>query len=164
MTRDEFLAKVRAARADWEATLARIPEGRLTEAGLAGGWSAKDTIAHVTWSEREMVGVIRERALVGSPLWALGQDERNAAVYAENRDRQLAEVLAEARAVWAELLPGLESLSDADLHDPTRFRKLAELGPGVVPWQIFAGSTFAHYEEHAAELRAWLDRADGGGG
>jgi uncharacterized damage-inducible protein DinB len=163
MTREEFLAMVHAARADWEATLARIPEERLTEPGLAGGWSAKDTIAHVTWSEREMVGVIRERALVGSPLWALGQDERNAAVYAENRDRPLDEVLAKARAVWAELLPGLESLSDEDLNDPSRFRELAESFPGVLPWQIFAGSTFKHYGEHAADLRAWLDGGERSG-
>jgi uncharacterized protein (TIGR03083 family) len=158
MNRVLLLDKVDEARREWDEVLARIPEERMTEPALAGGWSVKDVIAHVTWSEREMIGVIRERALVGSPHWALSPDERNAIVYEENRDRPLAEVLAEAKAVWAELLPGLESLTDEDLADPSRFRELAEAAPGVLPWQIFAGSTFAHHEEHAAALRVWLER------
>lgn len=157
MNRAEFLDKVRTARRHWEETIALVPEDRMTEPGLFGGWSVKDLIAHVAWSEREMVGVIRERALVGSPLWRLGQDERNAIVFAENRDRPLDDVLAEERAIWNELLPGLESLSDEDLNDPGRFRGLADTAPGVLPWQIFAGSTFAHHEHHARDIRAWLD-------
>lgn len=103
-----------------------------------------------------MVGVIRERALVGSPLWVLDQDARNAAVYAENRDRELRDVVAEERAVWSELLPGLESLTDEDLTDRSRFRNMSELPPGVLPWQIFAGSTFRHYEDHLRDIGSWL--------
>ncbi len=164
MNRSLFLDKLHAARREWEAVLALIPEERMAEPGLAGGWSVKDMIAHVTWSEREMVGVIRERALVGSPYWELGQDERNALVYEENRDRPLAEVLAEARAVWEELLPGLEALTDEDLNDPARFRGLSETAPGVPPWQIFAGSTFRHYDDHTADLMAWLDQVVSSGG
>lgn len=158
MNRSDFLDKVNTARLEWDTVIARVPVDRLTEPGLAGGWSVKDLIAHVAWSEREMIGVIRERALVGSPLWELSQDERNAAVFAENRDRPLADVLAEERTLWDELRPGLESLTDDDLNDPSHFRDLTEAIPGVPPWQIFAGSTFAHYDDHARDIRAWLDR------
>jgi hypothetical protein len=133
------------------------------EAGLPGGWSVKDTVAHVTWSEREMVGVIRQRALVGSPLWALDTDARNAVVYAEHRDRPVTEVLAEERAVWTELLPELESLSDQDLTDRGRFREMDGLPPDVLPWHVFAGSTFRHYDDHAVIIRAWLAEMAGGG-
>jgi hypothetical protein len=87
MNRADFLDKVGTARRAWEGTIARVPANRLTEPVLAGGWSVKDAIAHVAWSEREVIGVIRERALVGSPLWTLRPNERNAAVFAENRDR-----------------------------------------------------------------------------
>jgi Mycothiol maleylpyruvate isomerase N-terminal domain len=154
MQRSLFLEKLHAARGEWEAALAAIPEERMLEPALSGGWRVKDVVAHVTWSEREMIGVIRQRALVGSPLWELAQDDRNARVVAENRDRPLAQVLAEERAAWLELVPLLESLGDDDLIDPSRFAKLEEL-PGVMPWQIFAGSTFLHHEEHARDLRAW---------
>jgi uncharacterized protein (TIGR03083 family) len=157
MNRMLFFDKLHEARREWEEVLDRIPRERMAEPMLTGGWSVKDVVAHVTWSEREMIGVLRERALVGSPLWALSTDERNAAVYAENRDRPLDEILAEARAVWADLLPLLESLTDEDLADPSRFRQLPETAPGVLPWQIFAGSTFTHDEEHAADLRKWLN-------
>ena len=156
MNRSEFLDRLAAARAEWEAVLASVPEERLTEPGLHGGWSVKDTVAHVCWSEREMAGVIRQRALVGSPLWALTQDERNAAVYAENRDRPFVEVLTEERATWAELRPGLESLTDEDLTDRARFPGMDDLPAGVLPWQIFAGSTFLHYTSHAGTIRSWL--------
>ena len=103
-----------------------------------------------------MVGVIRQRALVGSPLWALDQDARNAAVYAANRDRPLAEVLPEERATWVELLAGLESLTDEDLTDRARFPGMDDLPAGVLPWQIFAGSTSWHYANHASTIRSWL--------
>jgi hypothetical protein len=158
MDRSTFLDALRAARGEWESALAGIPEGLMTEPGLPGGWSVKDVVAHVAWSEREMVGVIRERALVGSPLWALDTDTRNATVRAENRDRPPGEVLADERAVWTELLPGLESLTDDDLADRSRFREMSGLPAGVLPWHVFAGSTFRHYEDHLSDIRPWLDR------
>jgi hypothetical protein len=154
MNRSDFVQELHAARREWEATLAAVPEERMVEPALAGGWTVKDAVAHVAWSEHEMVGVIRQRALVGSPLWALDQDTRNAQILAENRDRPLDEVLADEEAIWAELLPGLESLADEDLVDPARFTHMEEL-PGVLPWQIFAGSTFRHHREHARDIAAW---------
>lgn len=126
----------------------------MLEASLAGGWSVKDVVAHVTWSEREMVGVLRQRALVGSPLWALDQDARNAIVYAENRDRDLDELLSEEQRVYAELLPLLEELTSEDLVDAGRWEQML---PNVPPWRIFAGSTFLHYEDHAAAIAEWLE-------
>jgi Mycothiol maleylpyruvate isomerase N-terminal domain len=77
MNRATFLATLRAGRAEWEALLATIPIDRMTEPGAAGDRSVKDVVAHVTWSEREMIGVARAHALVGSDLWRLSQDERN---------------------------------------------------------------------------------------
>jgi hypothetical protein len=64
--------------------------------------------------------------------------------------------MAEERAIWAALLPGLESLGDDDLNDPCRFRELAETARGVPPWRIFAGSTFTHFDDHARGIRAWF--------
>jgi uncharacterized protein (TIGR03083 family) len=125
----------------------------MLEPTLGGGWSVKDVVAHVTWSEREMVGVLRQRALVGSPLWGFDQDKRNAIVFAENRDRGLDDVLAEEERVYAELLPLLEQLTSEDLADGDRFAKML---PEVPPWRIFAGSTFLHYEDHAAAIAVWL--------
>lgn len=85
MTRDDFLTELGAARREWEAALAGVPQDRMLEPALHGGWSVKDVIGHVAWSEQEMLGMIRQRAFVGSPLWELDLDARNAAVVKANR-------------------------------------------------------------------------------
>ncbi|MBO0684512.1 MAG: maleylpyruvate isomerase N-terminal domain-containing protein [Candidatus Dormibacteraeota bacterium] len=151
MTKGEFLAELRDGRRQWEAALARVPQERMLEPELPGGWSLKDVIAHVAWSEREMLGMIRKRAFVGSPLWRLDLDARNAAVVEASRGRPLPEIRDEELMLWTELAPALESLSDEDLTDPTRFPPLQEL-PGVQPWQIFAGGTFRHYRDHIRDV------------
>jgi uncharacterized damage-inducible protein DinB len=149
MDKQDFLEKVLSTRSAYEDALAMIPLDQMTDSPGPGQWTVKDVIAHVTWSEREMIGVLQARALIGSPYWNLAQDERNQAVYEENKDRPLDEVLVEARRVWHELWLLLEQLSDADLNDPSR---VSDLPPGLSLWQILAGSTYIHYHEHAENL------------
>jgi hypothetical protein len=127
----------------------------MTEPVLDGGWTIKDVVAHIEWSERELVGVARQRALVGSPLWALDQDARNAIVYTENRDRDLDDVIRDERQSYDELLPLLEALSSEDLVDSDRWDRMV---PGVPPWRIFAGGTFLHYKDHTAAIADWLQQ------
>jgi hypothetical protein len=152
MTRAEFLDLLRTARAEWDALLAAVPEGRMTVPGVEGQWSVKDVIAHITWHEREMLGVLQARALVGSDLWDLPLHQRNATIYAQNRDRPLAEVLAESRTVYPQLLAAVGELADADLTDAGRF---ADMPGDWVPWQLLAENTYTHYRDHMPAIRAW---------
>jgi hypothetical protein len=155
MTSATFLDSLRSGRAEWDALLEEIGADRMTQPGVEGEWSIKDIIAHVTWHERQMVGVLQARALVGSDLWNLPLDERNAAIFEQNRDRPLNEVLEESRQVYPQLLELAESLSDEELNDPRRF-------PGMpdewVPWGLVADNTFTHYPDHIASIRAWLNQ------
>src|SRR5215472_12607143 len=121
MNKRIFLDTLHTVRAQWEELLAEVGEARMTQPGVAGEWSVKDIIAHVTWPEREMVGIVQARALVGSELWDLAQDERNAAVAAQQGDRPLHEVLAEERQVYRQLLEAVQDLSDEELLDPSHF-------------------------------------------
>src|SRR5262245_37896260 len=117
MTGAKFLDSLRSGRAEWDALLAQIGAGRMAQPGVEGDWSIKDIIAHVTWHEREMVGVLRERALVGSELWNLPLDQRNAAIFEQNKDRALDDVLEESRQVFPQLLELAAGLSDEELND-----------------------------------------------
>jgi hypothetical protein len=153
MTVNELIERVRDARADWDALIEGIDEARMTEPGVTGDWSLKDMIAHISWFEKEMIGVVRERALVGSELWLLPPHERNAAIHAENRDRPLAEVRADAKRTFAELMEVLPTLADEDLTDATRF---ADMPPDWVPGEIIAQNTWEHYEAHRRGVEAWL--------
>ncbi len=156
-----FIETLRKGRADWEGLLAQVPADQMTEPGAAGTWTLKDIIAHVTWHERQMVGLLQGRTLANaSDLWLLPQDERNSAVYEQNRDRPLAEVLEEAQKVYGEVLELVATLSDDELHHPSRFEGMpAEW----VPWKIIASNTYRHYQMHTPDIQAWTEsttRAD----
>lgn len=153
ITKTQLLAMIQTARADWEALLADIPSAWMTEPGVAGEWSIKDVIAHIAWGERESLGVAQARAVVGSELWQLSEDERNAAVFEQNRHRELGDVLAESRQTFHRYLEAVAVLTEEELNDPGRF---AQMPPGWRPWRILFDP--GHYQGHADGIRAWLAR------
>ena len=106
------------------------------------------------WYEREMVGMLRSRALIGSDLWALPLDERNAGVHEETKDMTLKEVRAESSRVFPELMEQLEALPQEAYGDASCF-------PGMPaewePWFVIAGNTFRHYSDHTESLQQLLD-------
>lgn len=154
MTQAEFLEKQATAHAEWIRILASIPRERMLEV-VAGEWTVKDVIAHVTWGEREMAGVLETRALIGSELWNVPQQERNTTVWKQNRDRSLEDVLSDAETVYRELEQELGKVSDEELKEARYFR---EMPAEWKPWEVIASNTFEHYPEHVAMLRAWLDK------
>jgi hypothetical protein len=109
-------------------------------------------IAHITWHEKEMIGLIEAHALVGSELWDLPLDRRNAVIYDRNKDRSLEDVQQEARQVYAQLLERLDTLSEADLHDPGRFPNMP---PDWQPWKLIAENTYEHYDDHLSQALAF---------
>ncbi len=152
--KEELVDTLRRERAEWDALIARVGLERLDVAGVAGAWTTRDVVAHVTWTERETVGILRARALVGSDLWNLPLEERNAVIFEQNRHRPSREVLAEAAAVFQDLLAAIDALSEEDLTDPARFRGFP---PDWVPWRVVAINTYHHYEHHAPGIQAWLE-------
>jgi uncharacterized damage-inducible protein DinB len=155
MDKVTFLEKLQAARAAWEALLKEVSEERMLQPGATGEWSVKDVIAHIMWCEREMVGLCQARALVGSEFWELPDDESNSIMVSRYRDHSLQDVLAEEWQVYAQLLAEVQKLSDEDLNDPRRFR---EMPADWVPWEVIAGNSFKHYQDHILPIRAWLDQ------
>ncbi|MDE3088608.1 MAG: ClbS/DfsB family four-helix bundle protein [Chloroflexota bacterium] len=153
MTKTELLKQIESARLDWDALIERIDRNRMTMPGVEGTWCIKDILAHVTWFEREMVEMLHARALVGSDLWQLPQDERNAAIFEQNRDRPLDEVLRESKQVYRQLYDAVCTLTEAEANDPACFRDMPD---DWVPWKIIAGNAFEHYPVHAASIRKWL--------
>src|SRR5262245_39512838 len=154
MNKTEFLATLDVERAQWDAALGKINQNQMLTPGAAGEWTIKDLVAHVAWSEREMVAMIERRSLDGgSPLWDYPPDERNAKIYEENRARPLALVLNEAQNTYRRLRAQLNTLTDEDFVDPARL----EMPPTWVPWEVLAGNTFEHYQHHRPELERWAE-------
>jgi hypothetical protein len=103
--------------------------------------------------ERENFGVAQARAVVGSELWRLPEDERNAVVVEQNRRRELRDVLADSRGTFRLYFEAVATLSEEDLNDPSRF---AQMPDGWRPWRILYDP--GHYQGHADSIRAWLVR------
>ena len=94
MDKREFIERVNSERTSWDELLAQVPDDRMPEPGVEGDWSTKDVLAHVTWYEREMVGMLKSRTLIGSDWWALPLEDRNTAVHDEIMRMSLEEVRA----------------------------------------------------------------------
>jgi uncharacterized damage-inducible protein DinB len=169
MTKERLLTTLANERARWESLLGEVGEARMMEPGVAGFWSMKDLLAHLTayqrtWGARirgEVTGVpptprdLYDVELLpeGVGTWTL--DEQNEAIRAQYDPLPLPVVLAKWRETSDLLAAGVTDLSEADLTTPGRFvwagdRPLAE---------AMAGDTYGHAQLHAADVRAWLDRA-----
>ena len=154
----QLLTELHQEQASWQALLDEIGEANMTQPDVAGGWSIKDIVAHLTGWRRRAVKRI-QAALKHepdfSPPWPSElqtDDDINAWIYEANRDRPLADVLSDSRDVFQQLVETLDAFSEEDFQDLHRF-----------PWlegEPLSGKTFfMHFhEEHEPDMRAWLDR------
>ena len=156
----QLLDDLRDEQAGWEALLQDIGEEHMTQPGVAGEWSIKDIVAHLTGWRRRSVGrfqVALRHEPEPQPQWPSQlqtDDEINAWIYAANRDLPLADVLRESREVFEQLVETLDAFPAADLLDPTRF---PWLGSEDLP--LSGAALFGHFhEEHEPDIRAWLVR------
>lgn len=157
MTKAKLLKTLRSRRAEWDATLAEVPESWMTERGVAGEWSVKDIIAHLTYYERWYADRLHEQLrgeyYTPTEIDAMHYDERNEHIYQQNRDRPLDDVLAESRLVFQRLIEGVAGHSEAFLTEPQEI----EGAPGpVIVWQMLRGDVYDHYAQHIPSIREWL--------
>ena len=161
ISKKQLLAEMQSEQAAWLALLDEIGEENMTQPEVAGGWSIKDIVAHLTgWRRRT---VLRFRAALDSTVdmtpdypAELDEDDEvdqiNAWIYKANRDRPLADVLNDSREVFQQLVAEVSALSDEQLNDPQRF-------PWLEGERLTGAFIFGHFhEEHEPAMRAWLSR------
>ena len=149
MNKITFIEKLEQAGSQWEDVLAQMNEQQMLQRGIVGSWSVKDLIAHISWYEQEMVSVIHQHVFTGSDWWVLSTDERNELIYQQNCQRPLQEIVQEGQRSYRDLLQAVQSLSDEDLNDASHFQDMPE---DWIPWQIFAGNSYEHYQDHLPDL------------
>jgi hypothetical protein len=158
LSKNQLLAELNQENADWQALLDEIGEANMTQPEVAGGWSIKDIVAHITGWRRRTVS--RFQAALNHetdyttpwPKELQDDDEINAWIYESNRDRPLADVLSDSREVFQQLVDAIHAFSDDELQDPQRIEWLQG--------EPLSGKfVFSHFhEEHEPDMRAWLDR------
>lgn len=158
MTGARLAEILRTERTRWNSLLAQVGLDRMEVPGVEGEWSVKELVAHLTWYEQAVVEGARQVLSTGTFTRRRPEgvtlDEQNAQIAAESRTRSASDVLAEADAVFGQLLAVLEACPQDILNDPRRLG----LPDDMVPWMGVANNSYAHYREHEPALRAWLAR------
>src|SRR5512140_1105468 len=161
MNKAEVLRQLDEENRQWEALLDGIGESRMEQPGVAGHWSIKDIVAHITsWRRRT---VARFQAVARgepqpAPMWPANltnDDEINAWFYDREHGKSVPEVLADSRSLYQQLRAAIAALPEDVLSDPARF-------PWLEGQPLTASALFSHFhDEHEADMRAFLNRQDG---
>lgn len=154
MTKQAFLAEIRATHEPLAASIGALPEEAWTEP-LADmdGWTRKDVLAHVGWWSDHSARVITALR-AGQVPYEQDPDfdihARNRSILEEFRDRDAAEVRAYESGAFERLVAAVEAASDDDLFMAGRFPWLEEETlAAAVAWD-----STKHYGEHLPHLTA----------
>jgi len=158
MTGTQLASILQAERTRWNTLLAQVGLERMDVPGIEGEWSVKEVVAHLTWYEQSIVEGAQQALRTGTftrrrPA-GVGLDEMNAQIAAASRAQPASDVLAEADAVFGNLLSVVAACPQDILNDPQRLG----LPEDIVPWMGVANNSYAHYRQHETALRAWLAR------
>lgn len=140
-------AAVARIEASWDGllgALAGIPDNRLGQPGVAGDWTLGDVMGHIAYWDGQ-AAVAGRRFLAGEPNPEVDWQAANEREVARGKHRPPAEhqaAMLAAHAAVAALLAGTPS-------PDSRFAGLCG---------CLQGDTFEHYDEHAADIRAWRTR------
>ena len=162
--KQESLNRLRERHVNMEALLANLTPTQMTAPELDGGWSVKDSLAHlVEWETLliEWVGKYRRGEEV--QRWAPGflisdgdseaqMNKFNAHLFEKNRDLPLDQVLTSYRDTYENVVALLASLSEDEIFDSKHFP--ARDGRPLIT--LIAGDSYEHYDEHIGWIRAWL--------
>jgi hypothetical protein len=169
MQKADVLDKLRREWTRWEALTAGADEEFATRPGLAGEWSLKDVVAHLTryerWNAAGLGGAPFELPPPPPGLNLDDMDARNNWFRELDRDLNWRAVQSASRAAHTEFETLIAALPEAELHANYTIdergqlmRAPADAAESWPLWQIIDGDAGAHYEAHANELEAWLKK------
>ncbi len=140
---NDVLRQIDGSWRELQSALAEVPGDRMEEPGVVGPWSTKDLLDHVTTWETEMMANV-QRAIDGVEMKRYPDvDAFNADASAAKRAMSVEDLRQQLSKVHGETVGFVSALSDE------------LLGREEVEWRIRV-DTFAHYREHAEQIRRWL--------
>ena len=161
MNKTTLLDNMQRGYAALEAILTPLNEDQVTTAGVNGDWSIKDILAHIATWQRILVERLQAANRGEKPTTLLDPyvneaeiDRLNAQFYEESKGRPFAQVLADFRTSYRQIVEIVQTISDEELNDPQRFAWMR----GEPLWRVIPGDTYAHYSEHIGSIQEWLAR------
>ncbi len=157
ITKTALLDNIQYGYNQFEVLLTSLNEEQLTIPTVNDSWTIKDNIAHLTAWQSYLLNQLQGLIDGKQPpefMPGLSEDEINEGFYEENKERPLAEVIADFHLSYQRVLADVESMSEETLNAPFPWRK-----DGSAVWGLIAGNTYEHYEEHGNIIRQWLERS-----
>jgi uncharacterized protein (TIGR03083 family) len=128
------------------AAVARVPQDRRTEPGVVPGWSVADLVWHCGY------WVDDAARRIGSIAAGTPEPDDPEAVWQKTND----EVAEQSKAMsWDEVVARSEA---ARARIRTAFAALSDAPPAAE--SEFVEETFEHYDEHAVEIRRFVDASN----
>lgn len=150
MDRTALLKRLNMAWTAFKESYADVPAAWLTEPGVAGEWSVKDLLAHVTWWEEEALMHLPLIIAGGQPprysVAYGGIDAFNARMWEERRNLPLTNVLTHLDETHRRLVAFLQNVPEEQFRRETRFRRRLRL------------DTYSHYPIHTKQIRDWREQ------
>ena len=147
MDRVQLLKRIESAWNELTSSYAGLSEDEMLEPSVAGGWSIKDIITHVTiWEGETLTHLPHILAGEKPPLYSVtygGIDAFNAQRLEQAQRLSLAEVLRQRDETHQQLLTFLQGAPEDQLTRETRFRRRLRF------------DTYGHYREHTKMIRQW---------
>lgn len=167
MNKSQLLDWLQDEQRQWQTFLDQIGPERMEQPGVAGDWSMKDIVAHLSdwqpWMISRLKAAQRGEPQPTPPWPAQLQtdDEINGWIYESNRGRSVREVLDRSQQGFQQLLAVVEELPD-DVRIETIQSGDREYHVVWLNDQRFApGEFFDHFhDDHEPEMQAWLAREE----
>ena len=150
ITKEEILRRLRAGRAELEAALAELTPEQMLQPATCGAWSVKDMLGHIVSWEQHMLADYA-RLFSGQPVYEVNDadiDATNAATFERVHGIPLEEMRAEFARSYRQVEAWLESASAEQLATPYLY--------GMTAGEFVRIDTYEHYEEHLAQVKAFL--------
>ncbi len=155
MNKQELVEGLEKRRAEFLSAIEGLSDEQLTEPGVAGEWSVKDILAHLSRWEAELIGLLFQAQQGRNPTTAQFSstpiDALNQRWYKDSQDRPLDRVLSDWHAVRRQTLKRVQAFSEKELTDPKAFRWLS--GKPLFEW--ITSDSVEHEAEHAVRIREW---------
>jgi hypothetical protein len=154
MDRQQVLKQLDKAWVAIKESYTGLSDSQLTEPGVTGHWSVKDTLAHVTTWEEEALKYLPLIIKGGKParysLQYGGIDAFNAQMTEQKRGLSLSDVLRHLDETHRRLIDYVQSVPEEQFTRETRFRRRLRL------------DTYSHYPKHAKAIREWREQRSAG--
>jgi len=149
----KLLQRLDAAWAAFMESHAGLSDARLTEPGVAGNWSVREILAHVTTWEVESLKHLPLIISGGQPPRYVtygGIDAFNAQTTEQRRALALSDVRSQLVDAHRRLIDFIQRVPDDQLVAESRFRRRLRL------------DTYGHYPKHAKSIWEWREQRSAG--